>query len=193
MSTAFWIVIAVVAAVTIVALVAWAYAQSRRRTSLREQFGPEYDRTVDSAKSRRTAERELEEREKAHERLDIRPLSQAARDRYTADWHRAEQQFVDDPELAARQADRIVRGVLEERGYPRDDFDSQVAAVSVDHPHVVDRYRHGHDMVHSNGAAGQERTENLRKAMVDFRTIFEQLVEDVETPAEIEEPAASLT
>jgi hypothetical protein len=97
MSTAFWIVIAVVAAVIIVALVALAYAQSRRRTSLREQFGPEYDRTVDSAKSRRTAERELEEREKAHERLDIRPLSQSARDRYTEDWQPAKSVRSGDP------------------------------------------------------------------------------------------------
>jgi ABC-type nickel/cobalt efflux system permease component RcnA len=191
MDTTLWIVIAVVAALVVVALAAWAYARSKRRATLQEQFGPEYDRTVSAAKSRREAERELEEREKAHEQLDIRPLSQAARDRYTEDWQRAEQQFVDDPELAARQADRIVRSVLEERGYPRDDFDSQAAAVSVDHPHVVDRYRHGHEMVHGNGAAGQERTENLRKAMVDFRSVFEQLVEDVETPAEVEEPATA--
>ena len=186
MNTVFWIVIAVVAVLVVAALAAWSYARSRRRTALREHFGPEYDRALGEAKSRRKAERELEEREKAHERLDIRPLSQAARDRYAEDWQRAEQQFVDDPELAARQADRIVRGVLEERGYPRDDFDSQAAAVSVDHPHVVERYRHGHDMVHGNGAAGQERTENLRKAMVDFRAVFEQLVEDVEEPAEVE-------
>jgi hypothetical protein len=189
MDAVYWIVIAIVAVLVVVALAAWAYARSRRRTALKEQFGPEYDRTLGEAGSRRRAERELAERERAHEQLDIRPLSQAARDRYVEDWQRAEQQFVDDPELAARQADRTVRSVLEERGYPSDDFDSQAAAVSVDHPHVVERYRHGHDMVHGNGAAGDERTENLRKAMVDFRAVFEQLVEDVETHDEVEEPA----
>lgn len=188
MDTTWWIVIAL-AVVAVLALAAWAVSRSRQRTALRDQFGPEYDRTVDTVGSRRKAERELVEREKAHEELDIRPLSEAARSRYLEDWQRAEQQFVDDPELAARQGDRIVRSVLEERGYPNDDFDAQAAAVSVDHPQVVERYRHGHDMVHGNGAAGDERTENLRKAMVDFRAVFEELVEDVERPAEVEEPA----
>ena len=184
MDAVFWIVIAVVAVLVIAAFAAWSYAKSRRRTALRDQFGPEYDRTVDSAGSRRKAERELAEREKAHESLDIRPLSEAARDRYVDDWQQAERRFVDDPELAAREADRIVRSVLDDRGYPNDDFDTQAAAVSVDHPNVVARYRHGHEMLHGNGdrkgkskAGNEERTENLRKAMVDFRAVFEQLVE----------------
>ena len=113
--------------------------------------------------------------------LDLQPLSEAARRRYLDDWKRAEQRFVDDPDLAARDADRIVRSVLQEQGYPDDDFDTQAAAVSVDHPTVVERYRHGHQMVHGNGADGAERTENLRKAMVDFRTVFERVVESPET------------
>ncbi|HEY6076359.1 MAG TPA: hypothetical protein VIV36_05935, partial [Gaiella sp.] len=107
----------------------------------------------------------------------IRPLSDDARDRFASDWQRAEGRFMDDPELAARDADRIVRDVLVERGYPSEDFDSQAAAVSVDHPKAVQRYRHGHEMVHGNGTNGDDRTENLRKAMVDFREVFAQLVE----------------
>ena len=176
MDTTWWIVIAVVAAVVVLGLLAWGYAQSRRRTALKDQFGPEYDRTVSSADSRREAERELAERERTHEELELQPLSEAARSRYMDDWKRAEQRFVDDPELAARDADRIVRSVLQEQGYPNDDFDTQAAAVSVDHPTVVERYRHGHHMVHGNGAEGAERTEDLRKAMVDFRTVFERVV-----------------
>ena len=101
-----WIVIAAVAALVVVLLAAWSYAKSRRRMALRDQFGREYDRTVDSAGSRRKAERELAEREKAHESLDIQPLSEAARDRYVDDWQQAERRFVDDPELAAREANR---------------------------------------------------------------------------------------
>ena len=131
MDAIWWVVIAV-AALVILALVAWSYSQSRRRAALRDQFGPEYDRTVSGADSRRQAERDLAERERAHESLDIHPLSEAAVTRYTEDWQRAQQRFVDDPELAAREADRIVRSVLEERGYPKDDFDEQAAAVSVD-------------------------------------------------------------
>ena len=172
MDTIWWVVIAAVVAVVILALVAWSYSQSRRRTALRDQYGPEYDRTVGTAGSRREAERELAERERMHESLEIQPLSEDARARFSQDWQRAERRFVDDPELAAREADRIVRDVLDERGYPRGDFDKQAAAVSVDHPEAVQRYRHGHEMVHGNGANGDERTENLRKAMVDFREVF---------------------
>jgi hypothetical protein len=185
MDTIWWVVIAAAVALVILALAAWSYSQSRRRAALRDQFGSEYDRTVSEAGSRRKAESELAERERAHESLDIQPLSEAARSRYTEDWQRAEQRFVDDPELAAREADRVVRDVLEERGYPKDDFDTQAAAVSVDHPKVVDRYRHGHDMVHGNGESGEERTENLRKAMVDFRMVFTELIE-------VEEPERSV-
>ena len=194
MDTTWWIVIAVAAALVVLALLAWSYATSRRRKTLRSQFGPEYDRTVSSTGSRRTAERELAERERAHDELDIRPLSDAARERYLDDWQRAEQHFVDDPELAAREADRIVRNVLDDRGYPNDDFDTQAAAVSVDHPSVVGRYRHGHEMLHGkengsgkrgrkdNGERNADRTENLRQAMVDFRAVFEQLVERASEP-----------
>lgn len=182
MDAVFWIVVAIVAVLVLAALAAWSYARTRRRTALEQQFGPEYDRTVSSTGSRRQAERELAQRERAHDELDIHPLSEAARTRYADDWQRSEQRFVDDPELAAREADSIVRSVLDEKGYPDDDFDTRSAAVSVDHPSVVDRYRHGHEMVHGDGAKGDERTENLRKAMVDFRAVFEQLVEPVNDP-----------
>jgi hypothetical protein len=182
MDAVYWIIIAIVVTLVVVALAAWSYARARRRSALEERFGPEYDRTVSSIGSRSKADRELTERERRHEELDIQPLSDAARTRYLDDWQRAERRFVDDPELAAREADSIVRHVLDEEGYPDDDFDARTAAVSVDHPNVVARYRHGHEMVHGNGAKGDERTENLRKAMVDFRAVFEQLVEPASEP-----------
>lgn len=177
MDAVFWIIIAIVAVVVVVVLAGWSYARSRRRRGLEDQFGPEYDRTIDEAGSRRKAERKLSERERAHDDLHIRPLSETARARYLEHWRRAEQRFVDDPELAAREADSIVRGVLDEKRYSGDDFDSRARAVSVDHPSVVARYRHGHEMVHGNGARGEARTEKLRKAMVDFRAVFEELAE----------------
>ncbi len=183
MSTTGWVILAIVVAVVVIAaLVLASTSRSRKTTGLRDRFGPEYDRTVDTAGSRRDAERELRDREEQHEALDIRPLSEAARERYTEDWQRSERLFVDDPELAAREADRIVRGVLGDRGYPTDDFDTQSAALSVEHPSAVQRYRHGHDMVHDTDSTPEERTENLRKAMVDFRVVFEELVEPEPEP-----------
>ena len=178
MSTTGWVILAIVVAALVVAAIAvMQYTNRRRTTALRDRFGPEYDRTVSGSDSRRMAERELREREERFASIEVRPLSEESRARYTEDWDHAERLFVDDPELAAREADRVVRSVLDERGYPSDDHETRAAAVSVDHPHVVDRYRHGHDMVHSNGTSGQERTENLRKAMVDFRAVFAEMVE----------------
>jgi hypothetical protein len=179
MDTTDWIVLAVVVGVVLVAVIAaLAWVSSRRRAGLRDRFGPEYDRTVGEASSRREAERELHRREESYGSLDVKPLSEASRAKYTEDWDHAERLFVDDPELAAREADRIVRNVLDERGYPNDDLDTQTAAVSVEHPRAVQRYRHGHDMIHGNGGTnGDERTENLRKAMVDFRAVFSEIVE----------------
>jgi hypothetical protein len=181
MSTTGWVILAIVVGVVVIAAIAlWAYSRSKRE-ALRERFGPEYDRTLDDAGSRRKGEKELREREERFGDLDVKPLSEASRDRYTEEWDHAERLFVDDPELAAREADRVVRNVLDERGYPNEDHETQIAAISVDHPRVVQRYRHGHDMVHGNGASGDERTENLRKAMVDFRAVFVEMVEP-ETP-----------
>jgi hypothetical protein len=177
MDTTDWVIVAIVAGVLVLGAIAlMAVGRSRRRAGLRERFGPEYDRTVNEQGSRRHAERELREREERFESLETRPLPEEARNRYTADWERAERLFVDDPELAAREADRIVRSVLDDRGYPNDDLETQTAAVSVEHPHAVQRYRHGHEMVH-DGGNGNDRTENLRTAMVDFRTVFEEMVE----------------
>jgi hypothetical protein len=181
MDTWVWIVIAAAAAVVLLLLV-YAMRRKRRQGHLQERFGPEYDRTV-SNEGRRQGERHLSDVEQRHEELDIRPLTPAARDRYLEEWRQAEARFVNEPEDAARAAERVVIRVLEDRGYPTDvDTEEQAAHVAVDHPDVVERYRHGHAMLETNGD-GQD-TENLRKAMIDFRAVFEKLVvADDTTPA----------
>lgn len=177
MDTWVWIVIAAVAAVVVIALLAAAVARSRRRARLQERFGPEYDRAVSSADSRRAAERELAEREERRGRLDVKPLAAAARERYREEWGAIQARFVDDPEGAVRQADNLLVRVLDERGYEVDDDPERRAAdVSVDHPDVVERYRHGHAML--KAADGDGGTENLRKAMVDFRAVLEELLDE---------------
>jgi hypothetical protein len=173
METWVWIVIAAAAAAVLL-LVVYAMQRKRRQDHLQERFGPEYDRAV-SDEGRRSGERHLRDVEKQHEELDIRPLTPAARDRYLDEWRQAEARFVNDPEDAARAAERIVVRVLEDRGYPTDvDTEQQAAHVAVDHPEVVERYRHGHAMLVTDGNGGD--TENLRKAMIDFRAVFETLV-----------------
>jgi hypothetical protein len=177
MDTWVWIVIAAAAAVVLVALLALWASSRRRRSHLQERFGPEYDRTVADSKRRRDAERELAERETRREQMDVRPLSSAARDRYRSEWESLQARFVDDPDGSVRQADNLLVRALDEMGYELDDDpDRRAADVSVDHPEVVERYRHGHAMLKATD--GDDGTENLRKAMIDFRAVFEEVVEE---------------
>jgi hypothetical protein len=178
-----WIVIAIVA-VVVIALVATAIARRRRTEELQERFGPEYDRTLDEAGGRRDAERELRDRQDRREQLDIHPLSEAARSRYADAWQRTQATFVDDPEAAVRDADRLVQQAMGERGYPvDDDFERRAADVSVDHPEVVENFRRGHDLWNQYDR-GDGSTEDLRQAMVHYRALFEELLV-VETPEEV--------
>jgi len=170
-----WVLIAV-GVVAVLAVVLWQALARRRTGRLQQQFGPEYDRTVGDAESRRDAEAELQAREERRRRLDIRPLTQAARDRYTETWRTTQAQFVDDPRGAVAAADSLIQSVMAERGYPVEDFEQRAADVSVDHPRVVENYREGHRLAQAS-AGGDDSTENLRRAMRHYRALFDELVE----------------
>ncbi|MCW2884423.1 MAG: hypothetical protein JWL58_1285 [Streptosporangiaceae bacterium] len=168
----------VVVVVVIVAIVAgagfliWRQARTQR---LRRQFGPEYDHAIDSHQNRREAERELHDREQRHQELDIRPLEPQARERYQQQWTQVQEHFVDAPEAAVEQGDRLVIIVMGERGYPMEDFDDRVASLSVEHGRMLDHYRRGHDISLSAGRK-EASTEELRQAMVHYRALFEDLL-----------------
>ena len=132
-----WIVIAA-AAVLIVAVAAWSMMKRRQTKQLQGQFGPEYDRTVEAADSKKAAEAELAARRDRREHLDIRPLSNTARERYVVQWQTVQAQFVDNPNAAVASADQLIQSVMGDRGYPVKDFDTRAADISVDHPQVVE-------------------------------------------------------
>jgi len=161
--------------IAIAALIYWAIT-NRRRTRLRERFGPEYDRMVEQRDDRRGVESELAMREKRRRKLDIVPLSARARDEYARRWHEIQSRFVDQPGPAVGEADGLVQEVMRERGYPVEDFSQREADLSVDHPTVLEHYRaaHGISLAQSQGQAS---TEDLRQAMVHYRTLFEELLE----------------
>jgi hypothetical protein len=171
-----WVLIAI-AVVAVLAVVVW-HALARRRTGrLQQQFGPEYDRTLTTTDSKRDAEAELQAREERRQRLEIRPLSQAARERYLQNWQRVQAQFVDDPRGAVASADSLIQSVMAERGYPVDDFDQRAADISVDHPQVVENYRQGHRLAQSSANGSSDSTEDLRQAMRHYRALFDELLE----------------
>ncbi len=174
MDTWAWIAIAV--GIVVVAAVAYlAYKQYRSR-QLKEGFGPEYERAVADAPNRREAESQLAERKKRHDELDIKPLTPAACERYQREWDSVQARFVDDPDSAIRDADALIQEVMQERGYPVDDFDRRADDISVDYPEVVEDYREGHALA-DRSAAGDASTEDLRQALVRYRSLFERMLE----------------
>lgn len=177
-----WVWIAIAVGATVLLLVGLRQALAHRRTrQLRDRFGPEYDRTVEAAASKREAEANLAEREQRHDERDIRPLSAAARERYVASWQQVQAQFVDDPSVAVGAAERLIESVMAERGYPVEDFDQRADDLSVDYPEVVQNYRKARDL------ARQGETEDLRRAIRHQRMLFEQLLSDADEPAEMVE------
>ncbi len=185
MSTTGWIVIIVVIVVAVAVLTALLLRlqqANRRREHLQGRFGPEYDRTVAASDDRREAERVLGDREQQREQLDIRPLSPGARDRYAHEWHEVQAQFVDRPDGAVARADDLVQEVMRERGYPVDDFETRSDLVSVDYPGIVEDYRSAHG-ISERAARRQASTEDLRAAMLRYRSLFDALLETESRPS----------
>jgi hypothetical protein len=170
-----WIVIAVVAAIVLLG-VAWSATRARRTRSLRGAFGREYDRTVEHAGGKSEAERELRDRQKRHEKLDIRPLAPEVRDRYVQQWQLTQARFVDDPSGAVAEADVLVQRVMKDRGYPTDDFEQRVADISVEHPEVVEKYRTAHGIALAS-ERGEASTEDMRHSVRHYRALFAELLE----------------
>jgi hypothetical protein len=174
MATWVWIVLGIAAAILVLGIVA-AAMRTRRTRSLQEHFGPEYDRTVERAGDRREAERELSEREKRHDALDLRPLAPDARDRYIALWEETQGLFVDDPPGAVSEADSLVQRVMRARGYPVDDFEQRAADISVEHPELVEKYRTAHGIAQAS-ERGEASTEDLRQSVRHYRALFVELL-----------------
>jgi hypothetical protein len=168
------IVILVVAIVVIVVLVAVAVAANRRR-QLRQRFGPEYDRTVAEKDSQSAAVRELRDRERRYADLDLKPLSDESRANYAREWAAVQARFVDAPEEAVREGDALVTRLVGEIGYPTDSYDERAASLSVEHAETLGHYRDAHD-IFLRTERGEASTEQLRQALVHYRTLFAELL-----------------
>jgi len=169
------IILIVVVAVAVLGAVIWLVTQEMQRKRLQQRFGPEYDRTVAEKDSPRAAQRELAERERRHKELDIRPLSTSARERYVREWAQVQEKFVDEPAPAVAEADQLLTSLMAERGYPTEGYEQQVADLSVRHAKTLEHYRAAHTTQQKPDGAS---TEDLRDAMVRYRTVFEDLLTD---------------
>jgi hypothetical protein len=193
MSAAAITVIVVVVVVLVVVLIAAAMPMARRRR-LQRRFGPEYDRVVAEKQSRRQAEAELADRERRVQRLEIRSLSPASRARYASEWMTVQERFVDQPQQAVTEAQRLVTSVMTERGYrrrPAEEPGQIMADLSVEHASALDGYRRAQEISQNAATAS---TEDLRQAMVHYRALFSDLLgrpDEAEATATDGRPTAS--
>jgi hypothetical protein len=175
------IVLAVVVIVVLVGAISfWMLSRRRRTVELREQFGPEYKRTVERYGDGARAEKELADRAGRVEQLHIRQLSPDQSADYAEQWRSTQSRFVDDPEKAIGEADALVADVMQARGYPMADFEQRAADISVDHPSEVENFRAAHALA-VRASRGEASTEDLRQAMVHFRALFDNLIDTRET------------
>ncbi len=177
------------AVLVVVVIVVGDYLRRRkaRTAAFRKRFGSEYDRAVVEHGSSHKAEANLAGRESRVHALNIRELGAPARERFIAQWQTVQSRFLDHPEAAVTEADDLIAALLEYLGYPKDGFDQRAADVSVTYPRVMENYRAAHAIAVLPYRA-EESTEKLRTALIQFRAIFEELVQ-VQIPQE-KRPAA---
>jgi len=184
LDTQTWVIIAAILVLGLVALGAWIFYQKKQSQKLQERFGPEYGRTVSELGSRTKGESELKAREKRVERLEIIALSPSEAARFSEAWQALQGRFVDNPKGVVVQAEQLVRELMQKRGYPMGDFDSRAGDISVDHPDVVANYRLA-QAIAVRDRQGTADTEELRKAVVHYRALFDELIEVREAKHEI--------
>jgi hypothetical protein len=171
------VIIIVIVAIAAVVLIALLVRRESQRRHLREKFGPEYERAVQEKESPREADRELASREKRIAGLDIKPLSPEVRERYTQQWARIQAQFVDRPAPAVAEADKVLVALMAERGYPTEGYEQQLSDLSVHHSRTLEHYRAAHETMRDHEES-EKSTEDLRDAMVRYRTVFEDLLNE---------------
>jgi len=167
----------VVLAIVVVLVVAVVATSQLRSRSLKQRFGPEYERLVDEEGDRRSAEAELRGRVKRRDSFEVTELDPAAREAYTEQWLQVQQRFIDEPEQTVADADGLVQTVMRERGYPVDEFDERIEMISVDHPELADNYRTAH-AIQLRSDQQDASTDDLREAFQRYRALFAELLAD---------------
>lgn len=177
MDTTSMIIVVVLALVIVGALLGPIFVRRQRSKRFSNQFGSEYERTVENMGTEKKAQTELDERQKHVETLNIRPLSASERERYLTDWTAVQAKFVDQPGQATIEADHLIMEVMQLRAYPVSDFEERAADISVSYPpELVSNYRAAREIAIKN-KQNLADTEELRQAMIYYRSLFGELLE----------------
>jgi hypothetical protein len=161
-----------------------------RRATLRKRFGPEYERLVGEHDSRMAADRELTDRRRRHNELQLRTIVPAARERYIQRWRAVQAQFVDNPAAAVVAGDELVTALVRDRGYPTRDYEEELSLLSVEHARTLGSYRDAHE-IFLRAKRGEATTEDLRQALVHYRELFADIL-GVQPAANDTEPSGAL-
>jgi hypothetical protein len=172
------LIVAAVVLVVVLLVAIGAYLEHRKAKTLalRNRFGTEYDRAVVTHGSTKEAEAKLVDRKTRVDNFEIRNLAATERERFVAEWQIVQSRFVDHPKPAVTEADDLVNELLEARGYPLASFEQRAADVSVTYPRVMENYRLAHGVAVRTGRV-EATTEELRTAMIQYRAIFDELVQ----------------
>ena len=183
MNTTTYIIVGVVLVLLIIGAIAAVVSSRRHRSKgFQNKYGPEYDRTVQSAGNEKKAQAELDERQKHVETMNIRPLSISERERYQSEWKAIQAKFVDQPGQATVEADHLIMEVMKVRAYPVSDFEQRAADISVNYPALVSNYRLAREIAIKN-EQHSANTEELRQAFIYYRSLFDELLkEELITP-----------
>ena len=180
MDTGVIIALVVIAILVVAAVAIFMTMKKKHSEELRGRFGPEYDRAVQDKGQRSEAEKELDRRAERVEKLRLKDLTPDDRRRFSDEWREIQARFVDEPAGTLGDADRLIQRVMDKRGYPMSDFEQQAADISVEHPQVVSNYRQAHSIAVAHEREGVS-TEDLRQAMIHYRSLFSELVGEVAT------------
>jgi FtsZ-interacting cell division protein ZipA len=171
------IIIAVLVVLVLGIILGLIFSRRQRSKRFQNKFGPEYDRTVQTAGNEKKAQAELNERQKHVETMNVRPLSSNERERYLAEWTAVQAKFVDQPGQATVEADHLIMEVMKARAYPVSDFEQRAADLSVSYPALVSNYRAAREIAIKN-EQHSANTEELRQAFIHYRSLFDELLKE---------------
>jgi hypothetical protein len=176
MNTNTYIIIIVVLVLVVLGLILGSVFSKRQRSKrYQKKFGPDYDATATSMGSQTKAQKEMDDRKKHVDSLDIRSLSLSEREKYLSEWKAVQAKFIDQPGPATVEADHLIMEVMQLRNYPVSDFDQRAADISINYPEFVSNYRLARAIAIKNEQHKAD-TEELRQALVHYRALFNELL-----------------